>query len=167
MCSCQNIEHAFQQCRGVVPRVTHRKALLCFARFFPYTSRAVSSEILWGALAKNIGEMALGPILCFFLERIVPDAPPTFTEERKRGDVEQWFYLSARKAVKRKQTHTMGTINNQKRPPSQRVVANNCCTPVGTSIGTFSRPLRPTSQRPTLQGPSVRASALSGRRYLG
>ena len=101
MCSCQNIEHAFQQCRGVLPLVTRMKALLCFARVFPYRSRAVSSEIFWGALAKNIGEMALGPILCVFLERIVPDAPPTFTKDRKRGDVEQWFYLSARKAVKR------------------------------------------------------------------
>jgi len=69
MSSCQNIEHAFQQCRGVVPRVTHWTALLGFARFFPYTSRAVSSDIFWGALAKNIGEMALGSILLFFLER--------------------------------------------------------------------------------------------------
>jgi len=99
MCSCQNIEHASQQCRGVVPRVTHWKALLRFARVFPYTSRAISSEIFWGVLAKNIGEMALGPILSFFLERIVPDAPPTIMKERKREDMEQLFYLSARKAV--------------------------------------------------------------------
>jgi len=67
--------------------VTHWKAFLWFARFFPYTSRAVSSEIFWDALAKNIAEMALGPILCFFLERIVPDAPPTIMKERKR---EEW-----------------------------------------------------------------------------